>query len=230
MEFPQWIVDRVTSRQGSLHPCASFDASKLAFVVVDMQNHFILPGFPAAVPSAAATIPAINKLAAAVRSAGGKVVWVQTTSVNSDVHLSLHYSEGYTPERKQRRMESLDPSARGYALHGGLDVQPGDEHIVKLCYSAMVQGSSSLNELLRQHGIETVLIGGTATNVCCDSTGRDAMMQNYRVVMVEDVLSAFTPEEHIWALNNWMLVFGDVLSADEVAARLLPANEALAAA
>ncbi|MES2192109.1 MAG: isochorismatase family cysteine hydrolase [Pseudomonadota bacterium] len=230
MEFPKWIVDRVTSRQGSLHPCDSFDAGKLAFVVVDMQNHFVLPGFPAAVPTAAATIPAINRLAAAVREAGGKVVWVQTTSVNSDVHLSLHYSETYTPERKQRRMESLDPAARGYALHSELDVQPGDEHIVKLCYSAMVQGSSSLNELLRKHGIETVLIGGTATNVCCDSTGRDAMMQNYRVVMVEDALSAFTPDEHIWALNNWILVFGDVLSVDEVTTRLLPVRQALAAA
>ncbi|MES2399733.1 MAG: isochorismatase family cysteine hydrolase [Pseudomonadota bacterium] len=230
MEFPKWIVDRVTSRQGSLHPYDSFDAGKLAFVVVDMQNHFVLPGFPAAVPSAAATIPAINRLAAAVREAGGKVVWVRTTSVNSDVHLSLHYSETYTPERKQRRMESLDPAAKGYALHSELDVQPGDEHIVKLCYSAMVQGSSSLNELLRKHGIETVLIGGTATNVCCDSTGRDAMMQNYRVVMVEDALSAFTPDEHIWALNNWILVFGDVLSVEDVAKRLLPVSEAVIAA
>ncbi|MES2283848.1 MAG: isochorismatase family cysteine hydrolase [Pseudomonadota bacterium] len=229
MEFPQWIVDRVTSRQGSLHPYDSFDAGKLAFVVVDMQNHFVLPGFPAAVPSAAATIPAINRLAAAVREAGGKVVWIQTTSVNSDVHLSLHYSETYTPERKQKRMESLDPAARGYELHSELDVQPGDEHVVKLCYSAMVQGSSDLNQLLRKLGIETVLIGGTATNVCCDSTGRDAMMQNYRVVMVEDALSAFTPDEHVWALNNWMLVFGDVLSVDDVARRLVRAKEDAAA-
>lgn len=230
MEFPQWIVDRVTSRQGSLHPYNSFDAGRLAFVVVDMQNHFVLPGFPAAVPAAAATIPAINRLAAAVREAGGKVVWVRTTSVNSDLHLSLHYSETYTPERKQKRMESLDPGAKGYALHGELDVHPGDEHVVKLCYSAMVQGSSDLNQLLRKLGIETLLIGGTATNVCCDSTGRDAMMQNYRVVMVEDALSAFTPDEHIWALSNWMLVFGDVLSVDEVTARLVAVKQAATSA
>lgn len=221
MEFPQWIVDRVIARQGRLHPHDNFDASRLAFVVIDMQNHFVLSGFPAAVPAAAATIPAINRMAAAVRQAGGRVMWVRTTSVNSDVHLSLHYDETYTPERKRRRMESLHPAAEGYALHRELDVQPGDEHIVKLCYSAMVPGSSSLDALLRKHAIETLLIGGTATNVCCDSTGRDAMMQNYRVVMVEDALSAFTAEEHIWALNNWMLVFGDVLSADEVATRLV---------
>ncbi|MES2414696.1 MAG: isochorismatase family cysteine hydrolase [Pseudomonadota bacterium] len=220
MQFPQWIVDRVVGRQGRLHPYDSFAAGKLAFVVVDMQNYFLLPEFPAAVPSAPATIPAINRLAKAVRDAGGLVVWVQTTSVHSDVHLALHYDETHTPERKRRRMESLDPASKGYALHQQLAVQPRDEHIVKLCYSAMVQGSSGLNELLRKRGVETVLIGGTVTNVCCDSTGRDAMMQNYRVVMVEDALSAFTPEEHSWALNNWMLFFGDVLSADEVASRL----------
>ncbi len=228
MEFPQWVIDRVVSRQGRLHPFDSFDAGKLAFVVVDMQNYFLLPEFPAAVPSAPATIPAINSLAQAVREAGGLVIWVQTTSVNSDVQLALHYDETYTPERKRRRMESLDPSSKGYALHQHLDVRPGDESIVKLCYSAMVQGSSSLNELLQQLGVETVLIGGTATNVCCDSTGRDAMMQNYRVVMVDDVLSAFTPEEHMWALQNWMLFFGDVLSSGEVAARLQPAAPAAA--
>lgn len=222
MEFPQWIVDRVVGRQGTLHPVVQFDAGALAFVVVDMQHHFVSPGFPAAVPSAAATIPAINRLAATVRAAGGHVVWVQTSSVNSDVQLSIHYSEASTPERTRTRMRSLDPASEGYALHGDLDVQTGDKFSVKTCYSAMVDGSSDLDALLRRLGVQTMLIGGTATNVCCDSTGRDAVMQNYRVVMVEDALSAFTPEEHCWALYNWMLVFGDVLSVDDVSTRLVP--------
>jgi ureidoacrylate peracid hydrolase len=217
MEFPQWVVDRVIARQGSLHPYSKLDGHKLAFVIVDMQNYFLLPEFPAAVPSGPATIPAINRLCVAVRAAGGMVVWVQTNSERSDVQLSLHYNETVTPERKRRRMESLDPASAGYALHAALDVQPKDVRIQKLCYSAMVQGSSNLKELLDQRGIETLLIGGTATNVCCDSTARDAVMQNYRVIMVEDALSAFTPHEHEWTLQNWMLFFGDVLPASAAA-------------
>lgn len=217
MEFPQWVVDRVVARQGSLHPHSKLDGHKLAFVIVDMQNYFLLPEFPAAVPSAPATIPAINKLCAAVRAAGGLVIWVQTSSENSDVQLSVHYSETVTPERKRRRMESLAPASPGYALHRALDVQSEDARIQKLCYSALVQGSSKLKELLDQCGVETLLIGGTATNVCCDSTARDAVMQNYRVIMVEDALSAFTLHEHEWTLQNWILFFGDVLLVRDVA-------------
>lgn len=211
MEFPQWVADRVVARQGSLHPYSKLESGKVAFVIVDMQNYFLLPEFPAAVPSAPATIAAINRLCEAVRATGGLVVWIQTTSENSDVHLSVHYNETVTPERKRRRMEGLHPGSTGFALHERLDVRAEDARVEKLCYSAMVQGSSKLKELLDRHGIETMLIGGTATNVCCDSTGRDAVMQNYRVIMVEDALSAFTSHEHETALHNWMLFFGDVL-------------------
>ena len=224
MKFPQWVVDRVVARQGRLHPFDRLAANKLAFVVVDMQNYFLLPEFAAAVASAAATIPAINKLCQAVRARGGLVVWVQTTSEKSDLHLPMHYGEAFTPERKRRRMEGLSPASAGYALHRQLDVQAGDCRIEKICYSAMVQGSSKLNEVLHQCGIETILVGGTATNVCCDSTGRDAIMQNYRTLMVEDALSAFTPAEHEWALHNWLLFFGDVLSVNEVIELLEPAG------
>ena len=65
-----------------------------------------------------------------------------------------------------------------------------------------------------------MLIGGTVTNVCCESTARDAMMMNYPTIMVEDALSAVTEHEHVNALHNWMLFFGDVLSVDEVIERL----------
>jgi ureidoacrylate peracid hydrolase len=65
-----------------------------------------------------------------------------------------------------------------------------------------------------------LLIGGTVTNVCCESTARDAMMMNFPAIMVDDVLSAPTEFEHVNALCNWKLMFGDVLSVDEVTARL----------
>jgi len=103
-----------------------------------------------------------------------------------------------------------------------LATDAADPRVVKRCYSALVPGSSDLARVLEQRGIETVLIGGTTTNVCCESTARDAMMMDFKTVMVADTLSAVTEHEHIVALHNWMLFFGDVLGADEVAARLVP--------
>ena len=75
----------------------------------------------------------------------------------------------------------------------------------------------------KARGIETVLVGGTVTNVCCESTARDAMMMDYATVMVEDALSAVTPEEHVQSLHNWMLFFGDVLPVAGVVERLVAA-------
>ncbi len=67
-----------------------------------------------------------------------------------------------------------------------------------------------------------MLIAGTATNVCCESTARDAMMLDYRVIMLSDANATWTDEEHAATLNSFMLFFGDVMTADEVSGRLVP--------
>jgi ureidoacrylate peracid hydrolase len=77
---------------------------------------------------------------------------------------------------------------------------------------------------LRSHGIESLLITGTVTNVCCESTARDAMMLDYRVVMVADGNASLTDEEHAASLNNFLCVFGDVMTSDEIIGRLVPAE------
>ena len=220
MEFPAWIVDRVLARQGTLHPYPRFDASRTAFVVADLQNYYTQAGYMGECAPARGTFGKVNELAAALREAGGTVVWVQTSSDGADRFWSHHHAYMLTPERSARRLVELDPSHPGFALAPGLHARPEDPRVVKRCYSALVPGSSSLDEVLKARGIETVLIGGTVTNVCCESTARDAMMMNYATVMVEDALSAVTPEEHLHSLHNWMLFFGDVLSVEEVGARL----------
>ncbi|MDM0108189.1 isochorismatase family cysteine hydrolase [Variovorax sp. J22R24] len=220
MEFPAWIVDRVIARQGTLHPYPRFDASRTAFVVVDLQNYYTQPGYLGECAPARATFGKVNALASALREAGGSVVWVQTCSDGADSFWSHHHAYMLTPERSARRLLELGRSHPGFQLAPGLDARPEDPRVVKRCYSALVPGSSPLDAVLKERGIETVLVGGTVTNVCCESTARDAMMMNYATVMVEDALSAVTPEEHVHSLHNWMLFFGDVLSVDEIGERL----------
>ena len=66
----------------------------------------------------------------------------------------------------------------------------------------------------------TVLVAGTKTNVCCESTARDAMMLDFKVVLVEDCCAALSDDEHRSALENVIQQFGDVMTADEVLSRL----------
>ncbi|CAB3673718.1 hydrolase [Achromobacter marplatensis] len=226
MEFPQWVQDRVVARQGCLHPYDELPAARTAVVVVDMQQYFTLPGYQGECAPAREIIAPVNRLCDAVRAAGGTVVWVQTASDNADAFWSHHHGVMLTRDRSARRLETLRRDSPGFQLHPDLHAHDKDLRVVKRFYSAMAPGSSELEPLLRGLGVDTLLIAGTVTNVCCESTARDAMMRDFRTIMVDDALAAVTPAEHEHSLYGWMLFFGDVLSVDEVAARLTPAQAA----
>jgi ureidoacrylate peracid hydrolase len=65
-----------------------------------------------------------------------------------------------------------------------------------------------------------VLITGTVTNVCCESTARDAMMLNFKTIMVTDGNAAVTDEDHNASLCAFYLTFGDIMSTDTLIACL----------
>ncbi len=200
------------------------DAARTALVVIDMQNNFVAEGFPDEVPPSRDIVPTINRLAGAMRSAAASVVWVQTTATGALEHWSNYHKHMLKPERVKERLESLDESAVGFCLYPALDVLPEDLRVTKIKYSAFIADSSDLDAKLRSRGIDTVLIAGPATNVCCDSSARDAMMLDYRVIMLSDATATWTDEEHAATLKNFLLFFGDVMAADEVIGRLVPAK------
>ena len=80
---------------------------------------------------------------------------------------------------------------------------------------AFVPGSSQLHEILQARGIDTLIITGTATNVCCESTARDAMQMNYKVIFVADGNAALSDAEHNATLNNMVALFADVMTTEE---------------
>ena len=83
---------------------------------------------------------------------------------------------------------------------------------------------------MRDRGLDTLLVTGTATNVCCESTARDAMMLNFKVVMVADGLATHTDEEHNATLSNFYGQFTDVQTTDEVIESLARGDKKRAAA
>jgi ureidoacrylate peracid hydrolase len=119
---------------------------------------------------------------------------------------------------RERTLQSLAPG--GQNVWSGLTVDPADTTVIKNRYSALIPGSSSLERLLRSLEIDTVLIAGTKTNICCEATARDAMMLDFKVVMVSDCCAALSDDEHRSALENVIQQFGDVMTGDEVLERL----------
>jgi len=220
MDFPQSVIDRVIARQGCLHPYEQFVPAETAFVIVDLQNFFTQAGYMGECAASRSTFTAVNTLAAALRAAGGHVIWVQTCADGAEKFWSHFQSHMLKPELSQRRLTELSEQHPGFQLAEGLDVAQEDHRVVKRYYSALSTGSSDLHDLLQAKGVKNVLIGGTVTNVCCESTARSAMMLDYVTVMVHDALSAQTPEAHQASLEGWLLYFGDVLGTKDIIERL----------
>jgi ureidoacrylate peracid hydrolase len=130
-----------------------------------------------------------------------------------------------TPERVEGRLAQLDEQHDGYKIYPQLEVLPADLRVKKIKYSAFITGSSDIDAQLKARGIETLLVTGTLTNVCCESNARDAMMLDYRVAMLSDGNATLTDAEHAAALDNFLLFFGDVITTDEAMQRLVPAAQ-----
>ena len=178
------IVKRVIQRRGAEHSFADLDPPRTALVVIDLQHAFMndAVGF-AAVPAARDIVPPVNRLAAAVRETGGGVFWIKMTH---DERCFSEWSVAYelpTLEYRAKRIAALSEGTLGHELWPDLDVRPEDEIVKKYRYSAFMPGTSELPDRLRARGFDTVLITGTVTNVCCESSARDAMMTNFKTVM-----------------------------------------------
>ena len=121
-----------------------------------------------------------------------------------------------TPAMRAKRAAAMSEGTKGHDLWPTLDVRPEDEIVKKYRFSAFLPGASELPARLKARGFDTVLITGTVTNVCCESSARDAMMSNFRVVMVSDGNAATTQAEHEASLTAFYLTFGDVMDTDMV--------------
>jgi ureidoacrylate peracid hydrolase len=216
------IIERVLARRGRLHLYDRLDARRTALVVIDMQNAFVAPGAPIEVPGARDIVPAINRLATELRRRGVPVIWVLHQNAADGRDWERFFGCFIAPENRARAAQALSTGSELQRLWPGLSVQAGDVAVTKNRYSALIPGASSLTEVLRARGIDTLLIAGTKTNVCCECTARDAMMLDYKVVLLCDCTAALSDDEHLATLENVIQQFGDVMTADDALALLIP--------
>lgn len=229
IELNPEAMQRVLERRGSLHPFPSIDPRRTAHVVVDLQNGFMAPGAVAEIPAAREIVPNVNRISAALRRAGGLVVYVQNTFDEAAVTTWRSYFDYFcTPERRAAMIAAFTPGHEQHEVWPGLDVLPGDLKVRKRRFGAFVGGASDLHAILRARGIDTVIVTGTATNVCCESTARDAMMLDYKVFFVSDGNATHTDAEHNASLTAMANIFADVSTTEEVVALIEAAGRAAA--
>jgi len=215
VEIRREIVERVLARRGRLHLFDALDPKRSALVVIDMQNAFVAPGAPIEVPAARAIVAPINRLAAELRRLGVTVIWVTHENRKDGRDWAGFFDAFVAPGRRAVAAAALSAGSELQKLFPALVVVPSDVRVTKSRYSPLIASASSLEAVLKQRGIDTLLIAGTKTNVCCECTARDAMMLDYKVVLLSDCTAALSDEEHRATLENVIQQFGDVLSADE---------------
>jgi ureidoacrylate peracid hydrolase len=228
LNIPKSVVDDVVRSRGREHVFDDLNPKKTALLVVDMQNGFLMRGVAHALCEEAIDIvPNINRIAEELRKAGGLVVWIKNT-VNEETLTSWSVRTKMDGEKwTKARVQSMTPGTLGHELWAELDVRPEDVTVQKTRFSAFIQGSSNLEALLRARGIDSVIVTGTVTNVCCESTARDAMMRNFRTIMITDANAANSDELHNASLIAFYLKFGDIMPTEMVVS-LLTANAAAA--
>jgi nicotinamidase-related amidase len=208
-----WHIDpreyaRHEKRRGKRHAYQTIQASRTALVVIDMIPFFVNEN-----SYCRGIVPNIARLAARLRTAGGAVVWVLPAVETNISDVKREFFGDTVAEMYNRSAGS--GSLRERVWHE-FEVLPGDLMVEKSSPSAFFPGFSPLHSMLQENNIDTVLITGTVTNVCCESSARDASTLGYRVIMLADANAGVSDQSHNATLQTIYRSFGDVRPTDEV--------------
>ena len=216
VEIARQAIDISMRRRGRVQPFESIEPRKTALLVVDMQTGFVAPGAVAEIPVAREIVPNINRLADALRQAGGMVVWIVSTyGPGAERDWTTFFNFIITGEASDRFRLAFEEGKPEHALWRELDQRPGDPLVSKNRLTPFVDPSRALENLLRLRGVEMALVAGTVTNVCCECTARDAAMRNFKTVMISDANASRNDAEHNATLSIFLQAFGGVMSTDE---------------
>src|SRR5690606_36690642 len=127
---------------------------------------------------------------------GGQCIFTRHTIESKDLDEWSAIYRVSMRERGEALASHLAPGQHGHELHPALDLAESDIIINKHRYSALIEGSSDSIKILRRFDIETVIICGVLTNMCCECTARDAAMLNFQVIMPHDANAAMSDEAH----------------------------------
>jgi ureidoacrylate peracid hydrolase len=205
--IPQRIVDKVVRRRGRLHAFETIEAPKTALVVIDLDTATV-----GGDDQCRRLAPTVNAVASAVRDGGGVVAWVLSTMPV----MPPNFAAILGVELATRYFNDGQPNGPGTQLWRELRQKVGDLVAFKSGASAFFPGKCDLKERLDPFGIDTLLIAGAVTNICCESSARDATELGYKVIMISDALSGHAHGLHEATLATFYRIFGDVRPSSEI--------------
>lgn len=196
------------------------DPKTCAILIIDMQNAFVAPGAIFETPGAREMIPRLTELINFARDSRILIIWTQSDHSPPYGGSMLRKFSAIANDR------ILWPGENSFKFYPKMP-QPdeGDlEHIVvKHKYDAFFE--TPLDAILRFHKVNTVIITGTATNACCESSARSAFMRDYDVIFLSDLTATFDSAMHEATLRNIELLFGRVTTTSALIRELsLPAS------
>ncbi len=199
------------------------DRCRTAIVVVDMQKVFCEPDGALYVPATAAIVPPIAALLECARAVAVPIIYLRHV-VRGDGSDTGRMRDLYP--NVDRILARSDP---GIQVIDALSPRPGDVVVDKLFYSGF--HNTDLDTVLRARDIDTLVVCGTVTNVCCDTTIRDAVHREYKVIALSDASAAMDYPNLGWgavsaadvqrvALTTFAYEFGEVTTTENLMARL----------
>ena len=213
------LIRRAVYRRDRLAVFDRILPRRTAVLVLNMQNAWLADAAPFDRAGAArAALPRINRLVSGLRGLGAAVFWFQHTvgAPGTPEYWSTYFDNFIADDKRRSAVAALTPGSPWHALGDQLDRLAGDVVLSKYRFSAFMKNPHDLEALLRAQGIDTVVVAGTATNVCCESTIRDAMMRGFRTFMPHDAVAAPTEDGHLAGLRSVMQTFADVRPIDEI--------------
>jgi ureidoacrylate peracid hydrolase len=224
------VIARILSTRERLHVFEELELRRTAHLVVDLQNGFMEPGAPVEVPAAREIVPNVNSISAAMRERGGQNIFLRMTidaATRSAWSNWFNYLHGR--QSAAATAEAFVRGAHHWQLWPLLEMTGADIAVDKHRFGAFVPGASHLHALLQDRGIDTLIITGTLSNCCCESTARDAMQMNYKVIFIADANATWTDAAHNATLENMALLFADVMTTQELLGAIRKAAEPAAA-
>jgi ureidoacrylate peracid hydrolase len=183
-------------------------------VIVDVQNDFLGDGgwFDRSGQDLSLMRRVVDDLVEFIpvaRAAGIRPIFIQ--AIYDDKWLS-------SPMRERHQLVGFDlrhcQSGTWGAEFYKVAPEEGDDVVVKHRYSAFI--GTELDPLLRAQGVENLIFTGVTTNVCVESTARDAYMHDYHVLVVSDLTASYAQAPHDATLDNIRRAFGRVVTSTEI--------------
>jgi ureidoacrylate peracid hydrolase len=183
---------------------------KAALLVIDMQRFFLDPASPTFTCGGLAILPTLKRLIDAFRVAGRPVIYTR------HVHHPDRLDAGIMEWWWEGMCLEGSPESE---VHDDIVPLPNEKVILKHRYSAFY--NTDLETVLRCLKIEDLVISGIMTNLCCESTARDAYYRDYKVFFLADGTGSINEEMHVASLLNLAFGFAFVTSVDPIIQQLL---------